>query len=164
MDVLWSPWRYGYVKSDKNADAGETDACVFCGIIKSSADDEENFILHRAEHNFVILNIYPYISGHIMIVPFEHLADLDKASKDITNELMDLAKKCQTILRQIYQPEGINLGMNLGKAAGAGVAEHFHMHILPRWFGDANFMTAIGQTRTIPESLHDTFNKLKDKF
>ncbi len=99
-----------------------------------------------------------------MIVPYAHLADLDAAAKETTDEMMDLTKHCQSILREVYHPNGINLGMNLGKAAGAGVAGHFHLHILPRWFGDANFMTAIGQTRTIPEDLRTTFEKLRDKF
>ncbi len=99
-----------------------------------------------------------------MILPFVHIADLDRASKVITDELMDLTKRCQTALRKAYQPDGFNVGMNFGKAAGAGVAEHFHLHILPRWIGDANFMTVVGETRTIPESLQTTYEKLKDKF
>ena len=99
-----------------------------------------------------------------MIVPFTHCADLDSADKHSTDELMDLTKTCQSILREVYKPDGINLGMNQGRAAGAGVAEHYHLHILPRWIGDANFMTAIGETRTIPESLETTYKKLKDKF
>ncbi len=164
MDVLWSPWRYDYIKADKNKTSADSSGCVFCDVLNNSATDEENFILHRAEFNFVILNIYPYISGHLMVVPYEHIADLDKASKESTDELMDLTKQCQSNLREVYEPHGINLGMNLGKAAGAGVAEHYHLHILPRWIGDANFMTAIGQTRTIPESLENTFAKLKGKF
>lgn len=164
MDILWSPWRYDYIKSAENSSAAETSGCVFCDILKSPAGDEEKFILHRAGFNFVILNIYPYISGHLMVVPFEHLADLDKASKEATDELMDLTKKCQSILREAYAPHGMNVGMNFGRAAGAGVAEHFHLHILPRWVGDANFMTAVGETRTIPESLQTTYDKLKDKF
>lgn len=165
MDVLWSPWRYDYIKSaeGKSLDV-EDDSCVFCSILKSPASDEEKFILHRAGHNFVILNVYPYVSGHLMIVPFAHLADLDAAAKETTDEMMDLAKRCQTALREAYQPNGMNLGMNFGKAAGAGVAEHFHMHILPRWVGDVNFMTAVGETRTIPESLQTTYEKLKGKF
>ena len=164
MDVLWSPWRYDYIKADKSAATEDSNGCVFCDILNSLASDEENFILHRAGHNFVILNIYPYISGHLMIVPYSHLADLDQADKETTDELMDLTKRCQTALREAYQPQGFNLGMNLGKAAGAGVAEHLHMHILPRWVGDANFMTAIGETRTIPESLTTTYQKLKNQF
>lgn len=164
MDVLWSPWRYDYIKSAENSSTAETSGCVFCDILKSPASDEEKFILHRAGFNFVILNIYPYISGHLMVVPFAHLADLDQASKEITDELMDLTKKCQSVLREVYEPHGMNVGMNFGRAAGAGVAEHFHLHILPRWVGDANFMTAVSETRTIPESLRTTYDKLKDKF
>ncbi len=161
MDVLWSPWRYAYIKSCNTASAADNGGCVFCGILNRPVSDEENFILYRAEFNFVILNIYPYISGHLMVVPYAHLADLDRAEKKITDELMDLTKRCQTALREVYEPHGFNLGMNFGKAAGAGVAEHFHLHILPRWVGDANFMTAIGETRTIPEDLRTTYAKLK---
>lgn len=163
MDVLWSPWRYDYIKSGEQKPTADLSSCVFCGLLNSSANDEEKFILYRAEHNFVILNIYPYISGHLMIVPYEHLADLDAAAKTITDELMDLSKRCQTALRSAYQPNGFNLGMNFGKAAGAGVAEHFHMHILPRWVGDANFMTSVSETRTIPETLQTTYEKLRNK-
>jgi ATP adenylyltransferase len=163
VEVLWSPWRYSYIKADKQIDETST-GCVFCDILSNSATDEENFILHRAEFNFVILNIYPYISGHLMIIPYKHLAGLDQSDKQSTDELMDLSKYCQTMVRKVYQPDGINLGMNFGKAAGAGVAEHYHLHLLPRWVGDANFMTAIGQTRTIPESLQTTYEKLKPEF
>jgi len=163
MDILWSPWRYDYIKSGDSPNLENSSGCVFCDILNNSANDEENFILLRAEFNFVILNIYPYISGHLMIVPFAHLADLDEAEKNVTDELMDLTKRCQTVLREVYRPNGFNLGMNFGKAGGAGVAGHFHMHILPRWIGDANFMTAVGETRTIPESLADTYKKLKGK-
>jgi len=164
VDVLWSPWRYDYIKSDKTEADTDSSGCVFCDILKNSASDVEKFILHRAEFNFVILNIYPYISGHLMAVPYEHFSTLGEAPKAATDELMDLTKKCQVNLLKAYEPHGINLGMNLGKAAGAGVAEHFHMHILPRWEGDANFMTAIGETRTIPESLDTTYEKLKPYF
>lgn len=164
MDVLWSPWRYDYIKSGEAQSLHATSSCVFCSILENSVSDEEKFIVHRAEFNFVILNIYPYTSGHLMIVPYAHLADLDKAEKESTNELMDLTKQCQSALREIYQPNGFNLGMNLGKAAGAGVAEHYHLHILPRWIGDVNFMTAIGQTRTLPEDLPTTYKRVKAFF
>lgn len=163
MDILWNPWRYEYIKSGDQKTA-DSKTCVFCEILNNPANDEEKFILHRAGFNFVILNIFPYISGHLMIVPYAHLADLDKADKRTTDEMMDLAKKCQSVLREVYQPNGMNLGMNFGKAAGAGVAEHFHLHILPRWIGDVNFMTSVGETRTIPEDLRTTFEKLKGKF
>ena len=161
MDVLWSPWRYKYIigASDDKA----ADACVFCDIINSPASDEEKFILKRAGFNFVVLNIYPYATAHMLIVPYEHLADLDKADKTTTDEMMDLAKRCQSALRDVYEPHGYNMGLNLGKAAGAGVASHFHMHVLPRWYGDVNFMTSIGEARTMPETLETTYAKLKGK-
>lgn len=162
---MWNPWRYDYIKSGENKEkTANLSGCVFCDILKSPGSDEEKYILHRAGFNFVILNIYPYVGGHLMIVPYEHLADLDKADKQTTDEMMDLAKLCQSAIREAYQPNGMNLGMNFGKAAGAGVAEHFHMHILPRWVGDVNFMTSVGETRTIPEDLQTTYEKLKGKF
>lgn len=163
MDVLWSPWRYDYIKSDESSKQNESISCVFCNILNNSVSDEDNFILFRTEFNFVILNIYPYVSGHLMILPYEHVANLHEASKEITDELMDLTKKFQAIMRKVYDPQGINIGMNQGKAAGAGVADHLHMHMLPRWIGDANFMTAIGETRTIPESLQTSFKKYKSE-
>lgn len=164
MDVLWSPWRYDYIKGGEATTANAVSGCVFCSILENSASDEEKFILHRAEFNFIILNIYPYISGHLMIVPFSHIAELADLPKETSDEMMDLTKKCQAVMKEVYHPNGFNLGMNLGKAAGAGVAGHVHLHILPRWVGDANFMTAIGQTRTIPEDLKTTYEKLKVKF
>lgn len=162
MDVLWSPWRYDYIRSS-GGDVKDK-GCVFCTILSNSASDEENFILKRAEFNFVILNIYPYTSGHLMIVPYDHLSLLTDAGRSTTDEMMELTKQAQAAISEAYSPGGINLGMNLGKAAGAGVEAHFHMHVLPRWVGDANFLTAIGQTRSIPESLETTYQKLKVKF
>lgn len=161
MDLLWSPWRYDYITG---SEAAKTGGCVFCEILKSSASDEEKFILKRAEFNFVILNIYPYTTGHLMVIPYAHLADPAAADKQSTNEMMDLTKQSQTALSEVYDPDGLNLGMNLGKAAGAGVAGHYHMHVLPRWIGDVNFMTAIGQTRTLPETLQASYEKLVGKF
>jgi ATP adenylyltransferase len=161
VDLLWSPWRYDYIKGcDKNAAPAST-GCVFCDILANPATDEEKFILHRAGFNFVILNIFPYITGHLMIVPFAHLAELAELPKEASDEMMDLTKKCQSALRNVYNPEGFNVGMNIGKAAGAGVAGHLHQHIMPRWFGDVNFITSIGETRTLPESLEVTFERVK---
>jgi ATP adenylyltransferase len=160
MDVLWSPWRYDYITDSGGA---KKSGCVFCDILNSSATDEEKYILKKAEFNFVILNIYPYGAGHLLIVPFAHIPDLHQANKQTTDEMMDLMKRAQTALTEVYSPDGFNLGMNLGKSAGAGVAGHFHMHVLPRWSGDVNFMTAIGETRTLPESLPTTYEKLKEK-
>lgn len=164
MDVLWSPWRYDYIKSGDGKTGAVTTGCVFCDILNNPASDEEKFILHRAGFNFVILNIFPYITGHLMVIPFEHAADLDGLPKDTTDELMDLTKQCQTALRDAYSPDGFNVGMNLGKAAGAGVAGHLHQHIMPRWFGDVNFITSIGETRTMPEDLRTTYEKLRSRF
>ncbi|HUQ34285.1 MAG TPA: HIT domain-containing protein [Pyrinomonadaceae bacterium] len=159
MDHLWSPWRYKYINSgDKETEP----ACVFCALLSEATEaDEGNYILHRARHNFVVLNLYPYISGHLLVIPYEHLSELDAASKETTDEMMDLAKRCQTALREAYSPQGFNLGMNLGRSAGAGVAEHFHLHIMPRWTGDTNFMTTIAETRVHPEDLAVTYSKLK---
>lgn len=162
MHTLWSPWRYEYIASGAaNAGSG---GCIFCSIRDDPDRDEANFVVYRADHSFVVLNIYPYISGHLLIVPYEHVAELDATSKPATDELMDLTKRCQTALREVYQPPGFNIGMNLGKAAGAGIVDHIHIHILPRWTGDTNFMSSIGDTRVIPEALPTTYQKLRGKF
>jgi len=163
MDRLWSPWRYEYIASG-GAEKSKSSGCVFCSIQADPDHDEANFVLHRASRSFVVLNIYPYISGHLLIVPNEHVGELDAAAKETTDELMDLTKRCQTALRAAYQPAGFNLGMNLGKSAGAGIVDHIHVHILPRWTGDTNFMSSIGETRVIPEDLATTYRKLRDQF
>jgi ATP adenylyltransferase len=159
VDVLWSPWRYDYIKGS----GAKPDGCVFCNVLSNSASVEENFILLRAEFNFVVLNIYPYTSGHVMVVPYDHLSLLSDAGRSTTDELMELTKRVQAAISDTYNCDGVNIGMNLGKAAGAGVDAHLHMHVLPRWVGDVNFMTAIAETRTLPESLATTYQKLKDK-
>lgn len=161
MDRLWTPWRYAYITG---ASGDKTSACVLCDLRAAQADDEQNFVLHRARYNYIVLNLYPYTSGHLLLVPYEHTADLDAATKETTDELMDLTKQCQRVLRAAYRPEGFNLGMNLGQAAGAGVAGHLHLHIMPRWAGDANFMSTIGETRVIPEDLKTTYEKLRGRF
>jgi len=138
--------------------------CFFCAAQKNPADDENNFVLHRGAHNLVILNLYPYITGHLMIAPFAHVGELDSAPKEVTDEMMDLAKHCETALRDVYHPDGFNLGMNLGRAGGAGIADHIHLHIMPRWAGDTNFMTTVGETRVLPEDLSTTYRKVREKF
>ena len=162
MDRLWSPWRSEYINS--GAADSEPRSCVFCEIQKHPELDESNLVVHRASHAFIVLNLYPYISGHLMIVPGEHLSELDSAGKQITDEMMDLVKRAQTALRNVYHPDGFNMGMNLGKAAGAGIADHIHIHLLPRWVGDTNFMTSVGETRVLPEDLTTTYKKLRDQF
>jgi len=163
LDRLWSPWRSEYIAAGSGT-ASEKRGCVFCEIQSDPRQDNERFILHRAGHNFVVLNIYPYVSGHLLIVPYQHLGDLDSTPTHITNEMMELTKKSQTALREVYKPSGFNVGMNLGAAAGAGVVDHIHIHILPRWIGDSNFMSTVGETRVLPEDLSTTYHKLLDKF
>ncbi|MDX6272708.1 MAG: adenylyltransferase [Acidobacteriota bacterium] len=169
MDRLWTPWRYQYITNDTGEKSGDDEqsstSCIFCTLPRQdSAHDERNYILHRARHNFIVLNLYPYTSGHLLIIPYEHTSELDAVAKAATDELMDLAKRAQTLLREAYRPDGFNLGMNLGRAAGAGVAAHIHLHVMPRWTGDANFMTTVGETRVLPEDLPTTYNKLHGKF
>lgn len=158
MDHLWTPWRYQYIKDEKRLTE-----CPFCTVVQE-AQDEKNFILYRAHHNFVILNIFPYTGGHLMVIPYQHIAELVALDKEVSDELMDLTKLCNQILQQEYHPHGCNLGMNLGRAAGAGVAAHLHMHILPRWMGDVNFITTVAETRTVPEDLITTYRRLHPYF
>ncbi len=163
MDRLYTPWRFDYIKGASGEKTGFGDSCVFCAL-PARGDDEGSFILHRAERNFVILNIYPYTSGHLMVVPFEHTADLPALAKETADEMTDLSRRAVAILGEVYHPHGFNLGMNLGQAAGAGVSDHLHLHVLPRWAGDANFMTTVGETRVIPEDLRTTYDKLRGRF
>ncbi len=155
MDHLWTPWRYQFVQ-----DPQPLSACIFCDK-PTEHRDEQNFILHRATHNFVILNLYPYTSGHLMIVPYSHVATLDEAGPAVRAEMIELAARAEKLLRAAYRPEGLNMGLNLGKCAGAGIAGHLHLHVLPRWTGDANFMSVIGETRVIPEDIPTTYSKLR---
>ena len=163
MDFLFTPWRYAYVTTANNP--GE---CLFCGFAQTNVaraqNDEQAMIVHRAQFCFVILNAFPYTSGHVMVVPYEHVDELQKLSPPAAQEMMALTQRLEGILRQLYHPDGLNLGMNLGKAAGAGIAGHIHMHILPRWSGDVNFMSAIGETRVLPEDLQTTYKRIRSKF
>ena len=133
-------------------------------MVADPEHDENNYVLHRATHGFVVLNLYPYITGHLLVVPYLHTGEFDSVPKEITDELMDLAKRSQTVLREVYAPLGFNVGMNLGAAAGAGIVDHMHIHILPRWSGDTNFMTTVAESRVIPEDLKTTYGKLLGKF
>ncbi len=157
MDRLWSPWRYRYVSQ-----AASDDACIFCS--KPLGGDEANLVLHRGVHNYVLLNLYPYTNGHLMVAPYEHVADLESLNSEALTEMMALTQEAVRHLKAVYRPQGVNLGMNLGECAGAGIAGHLHMHVLPRWFGDANFMTTIGETRVLPEDLSETWRKLRAAF
>jgi ATP adenylyltransferase len=154
MDYLWTPWRYAYVSG-----IAKTSGCIFCDLPKLG-DDAKARIVHRGLHCYVVLNTYPYTSGHVMIVPFAHLDELQKLPVETAHEMMDLSQRMEQVLRQLYTPDGINLGMNIGKAAGAGVAGHIHMHELPRWVADANFMSVVAETRVLPESLERTYERI----
>ena len=158
MDHLWSPWRYQYIAS-----ADKIDECVFCRINREQ-NDAENFVVHRARLNFIVLNLFPYTSGHLMIVPYEHKASLVDFDTATTTEMLELAKRSQLALEAEYHPDGFNIGMNLGSSAGAGVADHLHLHVVPRWSGDANFVSIVGETRVLPEDLATTLARLSKHF
>jgi len=154
MDYLWTPWRYAYVT------AGEKiSGCIFCELLKMGNDADAR-IVYRGQHCFIVLNTYPYTPGHVMVVPYQHLDELQKLPSDAANEMIALSQKMERTLRQLYRPDGVNVGMNIGRAAGAGVAGHIHMHVLPRWVADANFVSVVGETRILPESLEMTYERI----
>jgi ATP adenylyltransferase len=133
--------------------------CIFCKA-SSETEDKKNYVLHRGKFSFAMLNAYPYTTGHLMIAPYDHTALLEKAKPEVLLEIMQITQKCICALREIYKPDGFNIGFNLGRTAGAGVEDHYHLHIVPRWDGDTNFMTVIGNARVMPEGLQDTYIKL----
>ena len=157
MERLWAPWRLQYVGKER------APGCIFCDK-PVAGDDRAHYIVHRGAHAFVILNAFPYNNGHIMVAPYAHIADLEALPTDTSHEMMDLAQLATRALRRTFSPDGVNVGFNLGAAAGAGIADHLHMHLVPRWVGDTNFMPVIGDTRVIPESLDQTFEKLSAAF
>ena len=159
MEFVWSPWRYDYITT-----AGKTpESCVFC-VGEDTSADPERLIVYRGAQNFVILNLFPYTSGHFMVAPYAHIAVIEDSTPEQMAEMMELAKRGITALRKLYKPEGFNIGMNLGHCAGAGVREHFHLHVVPRWIGDANFMSITGETRVLPEELSVTYRRIKEVF
>jgi ATP adenylyltransferase len=157
MDYLWTPWRYQYISQ---AIAGRQPDCIFCDAAARS-DDEVTLVVHRGVSCFAILNRYPYTSGHLMIVPYAHVAELSLCEAATLTEMMRLAQRLEAALKALYKPDGMNFGMNLGRAAGAGITGHLHLHGLPRWFGDTNFMTVTGETRVHPEELSVTYERVK---
>jgi ATP adenylyltransferase len=157
MDYLWTPWRYQYMAETA---AGKQSECIFCDAV-ARKDDAETLIVYRGKKTFIILNRFPYTSGHVMIVPYAHVAELHLCEAGALDEMMALGQRVETVFRNLYKPDGMNLGMNLGRAAGAGVAGHLHLHMLPRWIGDSNFMTVTGETRVHPEELRTTYDRLK---
>jgi ATP adenylyltransferase len=184
MDRLWTPWRYSYITGARNAGRkgvpaalegwdGADAQCVFCNLIRSvewgiaqeggrgESAEKAGFLIERLRHCFVCLNAFPYSSGHILLVPYRHVDSLTSLTPEETHELMDATQRMEAVLREVYRPDGINLGLNLGEAAGAGVANHLHFHMLPRWFGDTNFMTVTAETRILPETLETTWERLR---
>jgi ATP adenylyltransferase len=160
--IMWAPWRMAYVSAE-NAHEHEGPRCVFCDL-PARGDDAGALILARGEHCFVIMNAYPYATGHLMVVPYAHLDRLTDLPQAATIEMMDLARHAQGVLAAAMGPHGFNLGMNQGSAAGAGIADHLHLHLVPRWSGDTNFMTATGDVRVMPQSLEETYAMLTPGF
>ncbi|MFB0526644.1 MAG: HIT domain-containing protein [bacterium] len=152
MKILWAPWRIKYI-------LGKRESCVFCDKVKENKD-KENYVLLRGKNGFVMLNTFPYNNGHLMVAPYKHVPDLEGLEKDVLGELMGLVKTSTQILKKALKPEGFNIGINLGKVAGAGVEGHVHIHIVPRWGADTSFISTVGDTKIIPESLDDTYKKL----
>lgn len=154
MDRLWTPWRMSYIKT-----AGQTEDCIFCDL-PAADNDEASLIVARGDAAFVILNKFPYNSGHLMIAPFRHTARFVDLTPDEHAEIASLTARSVAALEAAYQPEGFNLGMNMGRAGGAGIVHHLHQHVVPRWAGDANYMTTVGSTKVLPESLEQTYARL----
>lgn len=157
MDTLWSPWRMKYMMSQERSEE-----CIFC---KAAADEDgvENLVVLRRKAAFVILNRYPYTTGHIMVVPYVHVDSIEALDSAARGEMMDLMAEMMILLRELYHPQAFNIGANIGMAAGAGIAGHVHLHVVPRWAGDTNFMSTIGETRVLPEELIDTFQRLRER-
>jgi len=157
MEQIWAPWRIQYIQMEKPA------GCILCEK-PGEKDDERNYILCRGVKNFVILNSYPYNPGHLMVAPYRHAAGLEELTEEERHEHFEIVSRCIRVLKQVFSPGGFNVGANMGKIAGAGIEDHFHTHIVPRWQGDTNCMPVISNVRVIPEALDDTYQKLKGKF
>ena len=158
MKHIWSPWRMKYIEKNE-----KEQGCVFCNA-QAKEDSAANLIIFRGQRAFVILNLYPYTSGHLMVIPFEHVATFEELDSATRAEMMELTSQCMSVLRKAYNPQGFNMGANIGEAAGAGVPGHVHIHIVPRWGGDTNFMSTLGETRVLPESIEDTYKRVREGF
>lgn len=155
MRTLWSPWRKKYIEG-----GGKSEGCVFC-TAAAQADGVENLVVWRGEFSYIILNLFPYTSGHAMVVPFEHINSIEDLRSEVRAEMMELIACLMHALRKVYSPEGFNLGANIGGSAGAGIAEHVHLHVVPRWSGDTNFMTTVGEVRVVPETPEETYRRVR---
>jgi ATP adenylyltransferase len=158
MKHIWSPWRMEYIENH-----GKQGGCVFCEVV-AAADSTDNLIVYRGQLAFVILNRYPYTSGHVMVVPFEHKPNLEQLDAATRGEMMELTSRATAVLRTTYNTQAFNVGLNIGEAAGAGVKEHVHIHVVPRWNGDTNFMSSLADTRILPELLEDTWQRIRAGF
>lgn len=161
-EIMWSPWRMAYIAAGKEP-GPEPPACVFCDL-PAQADDARSYILYRGDRAYVIMNLYPYNNGHLMTVPYAHVDSLTALDAATLTEMMQLTQRAQAVLQDAMRPQGFNLGMNQGRAAGAGIADHVHMHIVPRWVGDTNFMPVLGDTRVMPQHLDETYRLLLPGF
>ncbi len=160
MDKIFAPWRMQYILSNSDSGDPQEKGCIFCNFLKLD-EDEKRLIVERGKHCFVIMNAYPYNPGHLMVVPYRHTADVTSLAAAEFGEMTALVQKSVRALTALMQPHGFNIGMNLGKAAGAGIDQHLHMHIVPRWNGDTNFMPVVGEVRVVSESLASTYSRLK---
>jgi len=158
MKNLWSPWRSKYIESFKEKQSG--DECIFCAAIEKDVSDVNNLVVRKSKNTFVIMNLYPYNNGHLIIVPKRHLGSLEQITTEESHELMDEILLAEKVLHKIYSPQGFNVGANLGRAGGAGIENHIHFHIVPRWNGDTNFMPAIGEVKVISQDLVEKKKKL----
>ena len=156
MKHLWSPWRMKYIQKQV-----KVEGCVFCNVQKMP-DSEENLIVHRGENAYVIMNRFPYTSGHVLVLPYVHENNLEVLDEATRAEMMELATQTMSVLGGIYKPQGFNFGANIGSAAGAGIAPHVHLHVVPRWDGDTNFMSTLGETRVLPEALEETYRRVRE--
>ena len=159
MERLWSPWRLAYVTG-----TGQAESCIFCDAAAPSHPEGDHLILMRGRVSYVILNLYPYNNGHLMVVPNRHVGTLRAATREELSEVMRFTRHAEMALAEAYQPQGINVGLNLGRPAGAGVVDHLHVHLVPRWTGDTNFMSVVGQVRVLPEELGETAKRLRPIF
>ena len=157
MERIWAPWRIQYIQMEK------PEECILCEKPKQN-NDALNYILYRGDKNFIILNSYPYNPGHLMVAPYRHVASLEGLTEEERYEHFEIVSRGIKVLRQVFNPGGFNIGMNVGKAAGAGIDDHFHTHIVPRWQGDTNFMPVLADIRVLPEALAETYQKLKSQF
>lgn len=160
IDLKWTPWRGTYIKGETKP---KDDRCILC-TKHEETDDAENLVLYRGQSCYVLLNLYPYNPGHLMVAPYAHTADFSALSAEQAGELMALTQRCVSVLTEAMHPDGFNIGMNLGRVGGAGIDQHLHMHIVPRWNGDMNFMPVIGGTKLLPEAIDDTYAALKPLF